>query len=516
MSESWKEVLDALSDEDDRMAVLIGVVQFEKRKENILELLRYNMEISTRARLARELVEIRSFTEKKKTRRYQEAPILNLPFDVLSEIALVFSRVQENGAWPFSAVCRAWRETVLSTPRAWTNIHLRAGYSGSYHQLSYTIPHRHCTSRIPDPALCIQRAGIFPFHLELHELSSDTPNLPEFILRIMPHVQYLYIYESAGSEVSISRPAPKLKELQIIRSQCTTDILDGDLKNSSLLLLDLLGPAAPYEWEPTFSRLQVARFDGIVWQHQHLAAFRQLRVLTLNDCDCEAVDHLHELLRNNCKTLEHLYLSVSTGMIPETQEFQPILLPKLRKLSFIVACEALNPHISLRAPLEFIISHATGFFQSLVIPEVMELQVFAPCIQNLNLGTHFPSLQHLHIIIPETIDDISFYVRNLSSLLTVAPLQTIDLFIATYTHRPPEVKYNMAMVLGAFLCHPFVLEHPILTSFTLKSEVDFEPLRGRVRPKWTRANKQLHIDKATDEECQSSGFTMPPDVIPCW
>jgi len=508
MSESWKEVLDALSDEDDRVAVLIGVVRFETRKEKLLELLRYNMEISAKARLARELVEVGSFTETKK-----EAPILKLPFDVLSEIALVFSRVQENGAWPFSAVCRAWRDTVLSTRRAWINIHLRAGYSGSYHQMSHTVPHRTCNSRTPDPALCIQRAGIFPFHLELHGLSSDTPDLPEFILRIMPHVQYLYIYESAGREVRISQPAPKLKELQIMRSQYTTDILDGDLKSSSLLLLDLLGPAAPHEWAPTFSRLQVAQFGGIVWQHQHLAAFRQLRALMLKDCDCEAVDHLHELLRNNCKTLEHLYLSVSTDIIPETQEFQPILLPKLRKLSFLVACEVLNPHISVRAPLEFIISYATGFFQSLVIPEVMELQVFAPCIQNLNLGTHFPSLQHLRIIFPDTIDEISSYVRNLSSLLTVAPLQTIDLFIATYPLRPPEVKYNMAMVLGAFLCHPFVLEHPILTSFTLKSELDFEPLRGRVRPKWTRANKRLHIGKATDEEGRSSGFMMLPYVI---
>jgi len=207
MSESWKEVLDALSDEDDRMAVLIGVVRFEKRKEKLLELLRYSMNISAKARLARELVEVGSSTEKK--RRYHDAPILKLPFDVLSEIALVFSRVQENGAWPFSAVCRAWRETVLSTPRAWTNIHLRAGYSGSYHQLSYTVTHRTCNSRTPDPALCIQRAGIFPFHLELHELSSGTPNLHEFILRIMPHVQYLYIYESAGSEVRISQPVSR-------------------------------------------------------------------------------------------------------------------------------------------------------------------------------------------------------------------------------------------------------------------------------------------------------------------
>jgi len=299
-----------------------------------------------------------------------------------------------------------------------------------------------------------------------------------------------------------------------MRSQCPTDILYGDLKTSSLLLLDLLGPAAPHKWAPTFSRLQVARFEEIVWQHIHLAAFGQLRVLTLNYCACEAVDHLHELLRNNCKTLERLHLSVSPDMIPETQEFQPILLPKLRKLSFLVACEVLNPHISVRAPREFIISHATGFFRSLVTPEVMELQVFAPCIQNLNLGTHFPSLQHLRIIFPDTIDEISSYVRNLSSLLTVAPLQTIELFIAIHTFHPPEVKYNMAMALGAFLCHPFVLDHPTLTGFILKSKLDFEPLRERVRPKWMRANKRLHIDKATDEECRSGGFMVGTYVIP--
>ena len=500
MSESWKEVLDALPDEEDRIAVLIGVIRFEKREEKILELLRYNMSLSAKTSLDHRLVEGRPFTE----RHHQEqGSDFKLPFDILSEIALVFSRIQENGAWPFSGICRAWREAVLSTPRAWTNIHLRAKHSAPGHHHSYTIP---------DPALCIQRAGIWPIHLELHELLTSTSNLKRFIAHVMPHVQYLYIHESTGSAVRIARSIPKLKELVIMRSLCTPEMSSGHFKPSSILLDDLLGPAAHDESARTLSRLQVARFDEIIWQNRHLAAFKQLRVLTLINCGCGEVGELHELLRNNCKTLEYLHLSIFPTTLSESQEFQPVRLPRLRKLSFFVACEVLNPNISYQVSTPFIFSHATRFFQSLLIPGVTELQVFAPCIQGLDLKTHCPSLRHLHLIIPETIDEIGLYVQDFYSLLTMTPMRAIELFIATDTGRLPEVRYNMAMALGAFLHHPLVLKHPLLASFTLKSSLDFEPLYEHVRAEWTRAAKLLHISKATDQECQNSGFKILQDV----
>ena len=508
MSESWKEVLDALPDPDDRMAVLIEVVRFEKSKEKILELLKYSMDLSAKACLARELVKGGSFTE---GRHQREASNLKLPFDILSEIVLVFSKIQYNGAWPFSGVCRTWREAALSTPRAWTNIHLRARYSTPCHHQSYTVPICTCASRVPDPALCIRRVSIWPIHLELHELLTSTSNLSKFIFHIMPHVQHLYIHESTGSEVRIARSVPKLKRLLIMQAPCPTNISDGDSKPSSLLLYDLLGPATHDESAPTLNRLQVARFEKILWQRHHLAEFKQLRALTLINCSCGMVDELHELLRTNCKTLEYLHLSVFPTIMSESQEFQPVRLPKLRKLSFFVGCKVLNPHISYQAPTFSIFSHATSFFQSLAIPEVTELQVFAPCIQDLDLKTHYPSLQHLHIIIPKTMGEIRLYVQNFYSLLTVTPLRAIDLFIASQRVLP-EVKYNMAMALGAFLHHPFVLEHPLFASFTLKSRLDFEPLYERVRTEWTRAAKRLHISKATDQDRQNGGFKILQDA----
>ena len=510
MSESWKEVLDALPDEEDRMAVLIGVVRFEKNKEKILELLRYSIEISARACLARELMERGTFTER---RRQHEASNLKLPFDILSEIVLVFSRVQENGAWPFSGVCRAWREAALSTPRAWTNIYLRATYSAACHHQSYAVPRCTCISRMPDPALCIKRVGIWPIHLELQELLTTTSNPNNFIFHIIPHVQSLHIHTSTGSEVRINaRSVPKLKELVIMRSPCTTNIPDEDLQPSSILLYHLLGPATYEESTPTLSRLQVARFDEVMWQGHHLAAFKQLCALTLIECGCGLVDELHDLLRNNCTTLEYLHLSVSPVIMSESQEFQPVRLPKLRKLSFLVACYVSNPLISYQDPM---LSHATSFFQSLVIPRVTELQVFAPCIQDLDLRTRCPSLRHFHLIIPENMNEIRPYVQGFYSLLTTTPLHTIDLFISQ--HRGvygalPEVEYNIAMALEAFLDHPFVLEHPILASFTLKSRLDFEPLHEHVRRGWTRAAKRLHISKATMEEWENGGFKILQDA----
>ena len=508
MSESWKEVLDALPDEEDRMAVLIGVVRFEKDKEKILELLRYSIEISARACLARELVERGTVTER---RHQHEASNLKLPFDILSEIVLLFSRVQENGAWPFSGVCRTWREAALSTPRAWTNIYLRATYSSPCHHQSYVVPRCTCISRMPDPALCIKRVGIWPIHLELHELLTNTSNPNNFIFHIMPHVQSLHI--PTGSEVRINaRSLPKLKELVIMRSPSTTNIPDEDLKPSSILLHHLLGPAAYEESTPTLSRLQVARFDDVMWQGHHLAAFKQLRSLTLLECGCGLVDELHDLLRNNCTTLEYLHLSVSPVIMSESQEFQPVRLPKLRKLSFFVACGVSNPLISYQ---DTMISHAISFFQSLVIPRVTELQVFAPCIQDLDLKTRYPSLRHFHLIIPETVDEIRPYVQGFHSLLTTAPLHTINLYLSQYRGvygALPEVEYRMAMALLAFLNHPFVLAHPILASFTLKSTLDFEPLRLYVREGWERAAKRLQFSKITLEEWQDEGFKILQDV----
>ena len=511
MSESLLEVLSALSDEDEEVAVLLELIRHEERREEIQKVLQCTVDTSAMENLVYELVEVESFIEN--GRGYQgyreEALILKLPYDVLSEIALVFSLVQENGAWPFSAVCRAWREIVLSTPRAWTNIDLRVNHSCSRRDNTWcTDLYRTCTIRTPDPALCIARARTIPFHLELHDLPANSPNLPEFIFYIMPHVQRLHIHESAGSEVRISQPAPKLRELLIMRSPRTTNISAESFKTSSLFLVDLLGRHVHNEWAPTFGRLQVARFHEIDWKHNHVAGFKQLRALTLSDCKCEAVGHLHELLRTNSKTLEHLHLSVYPTIMSELQVFQPILLPKLRKLSFLVAQEELNPQSLYQDPIVSIASHAISLFQSLVIPEVTELQVFAPCIQDLDLVTHCPSLQHLYLIIPRTTGDLSPYVRNVRSLLTVAPLQTIDLFIAP---RHKSHSYEMAIVLGPFLRDPFVLRHPRLMGFTLKSNLDFEPLREALRDEWARAGKRLAIRSVSRQEWRSNGFEILGD-----
>jgi hypothetical protein len=511
MSESLLEVLNALSFEDEQVAMVLELIRLEERRGEIQEVLRSTVGTSTKDNLAHELVEVESFIQNG-CAYHEEAPIFKLPYDVLSEIALVFSRVQENGAWPFSGVCRTWRDVVLTTPRTWTNIDLRAMHScsGSTHTLytPYTDPHRTCTIRTPDPALCIERARNLPFHLELHELPANNPNLPEFILHMMPHVQSLYIHESAWSDVTISRPAPRLKELQIMRSPRTTNMLAEDFEDSSLILVDLLGRHFQNEWVPTLSRLQVARFHEVYWDHDHIAGFKQLRALTLSDCKCEAVDQLYELLRTNFKTLEQLHLSVYPTILSESQIFQPILLPKLRKLSFLVAQEQPDPQGLLREPIVSLTSHAIGLFQSLVIPGLTELQAFAPCIQGLDLATHYPSLQHVFLIIPKTVGELLPHVRNIRSLLNVAPLQTIDLFI---TPRHKSHSYEMAIALSPFLRDPAVLGHPLLRSFILKSNLDFEPLREVVRGGWAQAGKWLGICRVAENEWRNNGFKILED-----
>jgi len=143
-----------------------------------------------------------------------------------------------------------------------------------------------------------------------------------------------------------------------------------------------------------------------------------------------------------------------------------------------------------------IVSHAISLFQSLIIIyEVTELQVFAPWIEDLDLRTHYPSLQHLHFIVPSTINELSPYVQNIRSLLIAAPLQTIDLFTA-----PREQCHSYGKALEPFLRDMIVLEHPFLAEFSPKSDLDFEPLLEGVRDEWTRADKLLHIEMATNEE----------------
>jgi len=504
MSESLLEVLGALSDEDEEVAMVLELIRLEERREEVQEVLKYTVGTSTKENLAHEPVEVETFIQN----YTEEPPIFKLPYDVLSEIAIILSRVQENGVWPFSGVCRTWRDVVLSTPRTWTNIDLRAKHS------SLCRNHRRCTTllrdcivRAPDPALCIERARNLPFHLELHELTNNIRNLPGFIRRIMPHVQSLTIHESTVTGVRIFQPAPKLKELQIMRSPRTTSISAEYFEASSLFLGDLLGRHFQNEWAPTFSRLQVARFHEINWDHSHIAGFKQLRALTLSDCKCEAVGQLHELLRTNFKTLEHLHLSVYPTVMSESQVFQPILLPKLRKLSFLVAQEEPNPPLFQANPVVSIASHAINLFQSLLIPEVTELQVFAPCIQDLDLATQCTSLQNLYLIIPSTTGELSPYLRNVRSLLTVAPLQTIDLFIAP---RHKSHSYEMAIALAQFLRDPSVLRHPLM-GFTLISNLDFEPLRAAVRNTWARAGKRLDIRRATELEWRNNGFQILED-----
>ena len=503
MAESFPEVLGALSDEDEEMAWLVELIRRKEKREEIQKAPEYTADARAEARPTHELVELESFIQPGRD-HVDKAPILKLPYDVLSDIALIFSRVQENGAWPFSSVCRAWRAAVLSTPRAWTNIHLRAKHICEYHDdTRYTNKHRNCTPRTPYPALCIKRAGILPFHLELHELPTSTTKLDEFVVLIMPRVQHLCIRRSAGSEVRIAQPAPKLKELLIMQSPRFTDISTRNFEASSTFLVDLFG-RIPNDWAQTFSHLQVARLHEIDWKLEHLAAFNQLRVLTLSDCKCEAVNHLHELLRTNFKTLEHLHLSVYSTIMSESHVFQPILLPNLRRLSFLVA-HVLNLY---RNQIGRPSHHAINLFRSLTIPKVTELQVFAPCIEDLDLGTRCPCLQHLFVIVPSDVLELSPYLQNIRSLLTAAPLQSIDLFIA---RRRKDHSYSMAMALGPFLRDPIVLGHPLLKEFTLKSNLDFEPLREGVRGEWRRAHKWLHICSATNQEQRDNGFKILED-----
>jgi hypothetical protein len=159
-------------------------------------------------------------------------------------------------------------------------------------------------------------------------------------------------------------------------------------------------------------------------------------------------------------------------------------------------------------------SHDVALFQSLVAPKATELQVYAPCIEDLDFSVHYPSLEHLHIIIPMAMDDVFPCVASLKSLIHSSPLRNLELFISTNHYKLPEREYEIAAILTSFLCDPLVLYHATFTTLNLKLRPDFEPVWEQLSYHWMRRGKTLRIQGATNAECIEDGFIIIQDPRP--
>lgn len=69
-----------------------------------------------------DVTEKAKFTKELETRKGWIAPIRKLPIEILSEIFICIGKIDSLGPVTITEVCRLWRNTILSTPRAWSFI----------------------------------------------------------------------------------------------------------------------------------------------------------------------------------------------------------------------------------------------------------------------------------------------------------------------------------------------------------------------------------------------------------
>lgn len=457
-----------------------------------------------------ELPEVEQFTQ-------HCMPICRLPHDILTELAYIHSKVQKNGAWLFSAVCRTWRVAALCSPRAWTDIHLIAlgdepNGLDEYYGKAISHPPLY---RIPNPALCISRAGIFPLSLEFHGLTVTTRDMDKFIAKVIPYVGRLCFHERRRCFLPVSRLMPKLRELLIVPEEGHASGGCSEVgRMFSDTLLKIFGTDDPAKCRRALNRLRVARFHEVNWDPKYFVGFRGLRDLTLHDCVCSPDDDLHQFLQANCGTLEYLHLSLTLSDEVQNRPLAQIYFSRLRTLSFDVAQRAQNTYRSNQSPSFTTHSHYIALFQSLIAPKATELQVYAPYIEDLDFSVHYPSLQHFRIIIPATMDDVFPCATSLKPHIRTSPLQSIDIFISTNHYKLPEREHGIAAILTSFLCDPLVLDHPTFTAVTIKLRPDFEPVWEQVSYHWMQRGKTLRIQGATNSECMADGFVIIQDLRP--
>ena len=479
------------------------------RVKEILETLLYTVDVRIERTLQTELTEVEEFIK-------HLVPIYRLPHDILAEVAYIFSKVENNGAWLFSAVCKTWRAAALCNPRAWTDIHLIASEdeSRSFNRIYGRAICRPPLHRTPDPVLAISRAGVLPLSLEFHGAIATTENMNDFLSKVVSYVGRFCIHECGDSfppllshpfPPLLSHPTPKLKELIIVPEE--GDVLGGYGRMFSNILFNIFGTIDLAECTRALGHLWVVCFHKMHWDAKYFAAFRQLQDITLHDCICSPDDDIHQFLQANCGTLERLHLSLTLSAEVQDRPLTPIHFPRLRTVSFNVARRAQNSYRSNQSPPFIMYSHYIALFQSLIAPKAIELQVYALYIENLDFTTQYPSLQHLHIVIPVTMDDVYPCVNSLKFLIRSSPLRTLNLFIGTNHYKLPEREYEIAAVLTGFLCDPLVLDHATFMEVSIKLRPDSELVWEQVSNQWMRRRKTLLIRYATNSECIEDGFT---------
>ena len=233
------------------------------------------------------------------------APIQHLPFDILSYIFLLNSQMSDLAPITISEVCRSWRSSILSIPRAWSYIWLDQ------------FRHKHNHQYV---SIFLERSNPVPLHLYMPPARGY-------------HRSYRMTEDVLGLVIS---NLYRLTCLHIPRGELERIVKDG-LPNLSRLTLTRGDMYGPRHLEPSF--INRAQFPQLRWLKSELGwnastpshlGFPPLQCLSL----IISSSGIGVIIRSCAASLKALYLySASTF----TSQSQPVTihLPVLQLLSWI-------------------------------------------------------------------------------------------------------------------------------------------------------------------------------------
>ncbi|KIM25327.1 hypothetical protein M408DRAFT_26314 [Serendipita vermifera MAFF 305830] len=184
-------------------------------------------------------------------KRTKSSPIQRVPFEILSEIFIIYSKEEVLASMKISSVCRFWRETILATPLAWTYIcgagieetrisveqysrllersHPHPLFGKVDHVLEFRL-HRESLTGGDELCACPKLKRIFEYSDRLRCLSIDCSWLTEeYPTLLFPNLEHLTLLVNLITKKLDMSRFPKLWHLRI--PNCPFGITQLDFAN---------------------------------------------------------------------------------------------------------------------------------------------------------------------------------------------------------------------------------------------------------------------------------------------
>jgi F-box-like len=346
------------------------------------------------------------------------APIRRIPSEVLSLIFVQVCKENWKDLVNLEAVCRHWRNVLLSTPRAWAFVLSTPSVSN--------FPIRQLN-------LWLSRCGTLKLHINLHPATS-----PDFVEALSLHkktgnIQCLSLFNNSKL---LRYPFRRLKELRLgsecLVSRWTSYDLRHKIRDSDDISLEEenedpsdrdydSGDSIYEELREITSLLDISRFPRLVSLHLHGPSFSTVRRIA-REKSFPRLQKLHIrnegawlLIVERCKgTLVTLAIDFVTEDAPRELAQHTLTLPRLTSLSYVLdpiyPLERTNQP-PLHTPVLQTYHEINGSSVSPIHSDVLSVkEVFLQDCSRVD-WSFFPSLTHLRLEAPR-----KFIERQLTSI----------------------------------------------------------------------------------------------------